>query len=540
MIHFEDVSFTYPDAGSAALAEVSVAIPEGSFVLVAGPTGAGKSTLLRAVNGLVPQFTGGSFKGSVQVAGRDTMAGAPRDLADIVAFVPQDPAASFVVDRVEDELAYAMENLGVPAVSMRRRVEETLDLLGIEPLRERSVRTLSGGERQRVAIAASLTPGPRVLVLDEPTSQLDPQGAEDVLAALQRLVHDLGLTVLLAEHKLERVAGFVDLALGCDAGRVMMGEPAAIIEAVTAAPPVTRFGRLAGWSPLPLTVRDARRTAARMVPRSFAAASVPRRGPVFERDRRVLVSASRLRASYGSRVVLRGLDLELRDGEIVALMGRNGSGKSTLLRCLAGLHPPDSGSVLIGDAAPQPGHGVALCPQTPESILFKDTVAAEVRATIGWSGSGLEPVRLLKALGLDPVAGAHPRDLSAGRRLLVAIAATAATGAPVLMLDEPTRGLDGASKIALSSFIRSHVASDGACIFASHDVELAAELATRVVMLAGGEVIADGSPADVLGDSPVFAPQMSRVFGPGWLTPEQVWSNLRPHMPSAPAPQTAV
>ena len=186
-LRFDGVTYTYPEEARPAIEDVDLAIDEGSFALAVGPTGSGKSTLLRAANGLVPQFTGGTFTGRVSVDGRDTLAHAPRRLADVVAFVPQDPGASFVLDRVEDELAYGMENLGVDPVHMRRRVEETLDLLDLAGLRNRSVRTLSGGERQRVAIAAALAAGPRILVLDEPTSQLDPQGAEDVMAALQAL-----------------------------------------------------------------------------------------------------------------------------------------------------------------------------------------------------------------------------------------------------------------------------------------------------------------------------------------------------------------
>ena len=261
-LRYDDVTFTYPDAPAPALAHVDVVIPEGAFALAIGPTGAGKSTFLRAANGLVPHFTGGTFHGRVAVAGRDTRTEPPRRLADVVAFVPQDPAASFVLDRVEDELAYGMENLGVDPRMMRRRVEEMLDLLDIAPLRDRSVRTLSGGERQRVAIGAALAAGPRLLVLDEPTSQLDPQGAENVMAALQRLVHDHGITVLLAEHRLERVAGWVDLALGFDAGSVRAGTPAAVIRSLAVGPPVAELGRRVGWDPLPLTVRDARLVAA--------------------------------------------------------------------------------------------------------------------------------------------------------------------------------------------------------------------------------------------------------------------------------------
>lgn len=519
---FGEVTFTYPDAPQPALASVGLEIPEGSFALVAGPTGAGKSTFLRAINGLVPHFTGGSFEGRVTVDGRDVLDSAPRELADLVAFVPQDPGSAFVVDRVEDELAYAMENLGVSQPAMRRRVEETLDLLGIEPLRGRSVRTLSGGERQRVAIAAALTPGPRILVLDEPTSQLDPQGAEDVLAALQRMVHDLGLTVVLAEHRLERVVAFADVVISAERGRFDLGAPRTMLESSESVPPVTRLGREAGWEPLPLTVREARRAAAgtALGPPPVAAPPVAATPVVKDQHRAPLLMASALAAGYG-RLVLRSLDLSISGGEIVALMGRNGSGKSTLLRALVGVHRPESGSVSVAGEAPRPGRNIALCPQAPESILFKDTVLEEVEQTLQWSGSRLDPHQVLADLGLAALATAHPRDLSAGERLLVAVAATVASGAPLLLLDEPTRGLDHDSKQRLGDYLRTH-AQCGAALFATHDVEMAAEVATRVVLLAGGEVIADGAPGEVLGDSPVFAPQMSRVFGPGWLTPAQV------------------
>ncbi|MDP9234731.1 MAG: energy-coupling factor ABC transporter ATP-binding protein, partial [Actinomycetota bacterium] len=237
-VSFERVSYSYPEAAGPVFSEVCLDIAAGAFVLVAGATGAGKSTLLRAMNGLVPHFTGGTFAGEVHVGGIDTTEVSPRELSHVVAFVPQDPSASFVVDRVEDELAYAMENLGFDRGRMRRRIEEMLDLLEIAPLRDRSVRSISGGEAQRVAIAAALTPGPRVLLLDEPTSQLDPQGAENVLAALQRLVHDLGMTVLIAEHRLERVAGFVDLAIGIENGEVWAGPTPAVLDRLGAGPPV--------------------------------------------------------------------------------------------------------------------------------------------------------------------------------------------------------------------------------------------------------------------------------------------------------------
>jgi energy-coupling factor transport system ATP-binding protein len=513
---FDDVSFSYPGAGRPALCHADFVLPKGAFVLVAGPTGSGKSTLLRCINGLVPHFSGGRLSGRVLVHDRDTVGLPPRRLSDVVAFVPQDPAASFVVERVEDELAYAMENLAVAPQTMRRRVEETLDLLDIEPLRARSVHDISGGEQQRVAIAAALTTQPSVLVLDEPTSQLDPQGAENVLAALQRLVHDHGITVVVAEHRLERVAGFVDLAVACRPGvPAEIGSPDRILGALGLGPPVARLGRSLGWSPLPLTVRAARDHADRVL--------LPEGLP--EPDRAAgheLARASNLHASYGGPDVLRGIDLSIRSGEVVALLGRNGAGKTTLLRCLAGLHAPRAGRVGTGDGGVRTGVDVALCPQHSDVVLFKDSVRDEVRATKGRGMFDAAPDEIIDRLGVAQHAGDHPFELSAGERLLVAVAAIAATGAAVLALDEPTRGLDPIAKEKLVSFLRTHARAGGSAVVATHDVELAAEVATRAVMLAGGEVVADGFPAEVMGDSVVFAPQTARVFGPRWLTPDQV------------------
>jgi energy-coupling factor transport system ATP-binding protein len=334
------------------------------------------------------------------------------------------------------------------------------------------------------------------------------------------LVHDLGITVILAEHRMERVAGFVDLGLACLSGRVVLGDPARVLELTAVGPPVARLGRELGWSPAPLTVRDARRAA-----KELSLSAPEETAPVIRGE--PLVEVRGLNAGYRDSDVLRKIDLDIAAGEIVAVVGRNGAGKTTLLRCIAGLHPPSKGSVMVAGHPPRPGVDVALCPQTPEGVLFRDSVEDEVTTTLGWSDSQVSPGHYLEGLGLQELATRHPRDLSAGERLLVATAAMAATGAPVLLLDEPTRGLDLASKARLTRFLRAFVSEGNAVALASHDVELVAELAGRVVMLAGGEVIDAGSPTSVLGDSPVFAPQMARVFGPRWMTPEQVVAAVR-------------
>ncbi|MFD7086043.1 ABC transporter ATP-binding protein, partial [Streptomyces sp. NPDC059918] len=281
MIRFEQVSVTYDGAEQPTLRDVDLVIPEGELTLLVGPSGVGKSTLLGAVCGLVPHFTGGTLRGRVTVAGRDTRTHKPRELADVVGTVGQDPLAHFVTDVVEDELAYGMESLGLAPSVMRRRVEETLDLLGLNELRDRPLATLSGGQQQRVAIGSVLTTHPKVLVLDEPTSALDPAAAEEVLAVLQRLVHDLGTTVLLAEHRLERVVQYADqvLLLPSPGAPPVLGSPSSIMAVSPVHPPVVALGRLAGWSPLPLSVRDARRRAPDLLPHLPAPAPTPLPAP---------------------------------------------------------------------------------------------------------------------------------------------------------------------------------------------------------------------------------------------------------------------
>src|SRR5690625_1872812 len=261
MIRFTDVTITYPGAKSPTLREVDLEIEEGTFALVTGPTGSGKTTFLSAIPGLVPHFTGGHLAGEVRVDGRSTANNPPRDLADVVGYVSQDPRAGFVTDTVDAELAFAMEPLAIPADVMRKRVEETLDLLGIADLRHRALSTLSGGQAQRVAIGSVLTAGPRILVLDEPTSALDPTAAEEVLAMLVRLVHDLGITAVVAEHRLERIIQFADEIITVQDGEVTAGSPGDQLANSPLAPPIIQLGKLAGWTPLPLSIRDARRAA---------------------------------------------------------------------------------------------------------------------------------------------------------------------------------------------------------------------------------------------------------------------------------------
>lgn len=525
MIELRDISFGYDDR--RVLRHVDLTLEEGELVLVSGRTGVGKSTLLGIVTGLVPRFTGGRLTGDVLLDGTSIVEQPPRQRAHLVGYVGQDPLAGFVADTVEEELAYGMEQLGTAPETMRRRVEETLDLLGIADLRSRDLRTLSGGQQQRVAIGAVLTTHPRVLVLDEPTSALDPTAAEDVLATITRLVHDLGLTVLLAEHRLERVVPFADrICLVTSDGGVRIDDPQTVLADSPVVPPLVELGRLAGWHPLPLTVRDARRRA-RSLPALAAPGPAPVPAPVREAE--PLLSGRGITVVHGSHVAVRDVDLTLAAGRVTVLMGRNGSGKSSLVWALQGSGRRRSGTLTVaGDdparlTAAQRRTHVGLVPQTAADLLYLETVADECVAADAGAGATPGTCRgLLDRLAPGIDGATHPRDLSEGQRLALALSVVLAARPPVVLLDEPTRGLDYAGKAELARIVADLAADRHAVLLVTHDVEFAAHVADDVVVMAEGDVVSSGPKRRVLAESPSFAPQVTKVLGAPWLVVEEV------------------
>ncbi len=530
IIEFSNVTYTYPDMEAPVFEELSLSIPEGSFTLVIGPSGSGKSTLLRCLNGLVPHFTGGAIRGRIRVAGRDPVALGPRGMSDCVGFVFQDPEAQFVIGEVEEELAFAMENMGLPEIVMRRRIEEVLDQLNIAPLRRRRISTLSGGERQRVAIGAALTLQPQILVLDEPTSQLDPQAAEEVLTYLQKLNQDLGLTIVLAEHRLERVLQYADqvLYLPGNGQPPAYGTPREVMAHAELAPPLVALGRALGWEPLPLTIKEGRRFIRGVGKREIEVAQAGEGSHL--RPRSPVIEMEGVWFAYNGQEALRGVNLTIRAGEIVALMGRNGSGKTTLLKNLVGLLRPQEGRIkLFGEdirhrQTQEIARRVGYVPQDPNALLFADSVREEVIFTRRSHGLPLgEPLDVLRRLNLESLADAYPRDLSTGERQRIALAAIIAAEPQVLLLDEPTRGMDYLQKRALASFLREQKRRGRTTVIATHDVELVAQVADRIVLLGDGEVVVDGPPREVMTDSLVFAPQVNKLLrDPRFLTVEDV------------------
>lgn len=540
----DGLTYAYPNAGRPALRNVDLHLAPGEFALLAGRSACGKSTLLRAACGLVPHFHGGEIEGRIEVAGIDAIASGPGELASAVGYVAQDPETQVVSITVAAEIELPLEMRGDPPSSRARAVEEVALALAIPHLLDRTVDTLSGGELQRVALAAALVTRPKLVLLDEPTSQLDPVAGDELIWLLRRLNEEWGVTILLAEHRLERCLAAADRVIAMGSGAIAFdGQPRDFLTWAQGADvaletPAARLFSLAGIEPLPVGVRDARRTLASIEAAGRGEADPLRTACTFSstgpgertsappkklRERGVRLPSTptltatdlwvELTRGDAHRDVLKGIDLSVNRGERVALMGRNGAGKSTLLKALAGLIDPVRGKAEVPA-------GVALLTQNPGDYLVRERVGDELPGDAG--------LATLRLVGLEHAIDADPRDLSGGERqrlaLAIALAGRMEGDEPpgLVALDEPTRGMDRARKADLVELIEDLAGRGAALLVATHDVEFAAAFAERVVLLGDGVAIADGPATEVLSGGWYFATEVARVLDlPGVITPEQ-------------------
>lgn len=547
----DGLTYAYPNATSPALEDASLHLPAGEFALLAGRSASGKSTLLKAACGLVPHFHGGEIEGRIEVAGIDAIAHGPGELAAAVGYVAQDPETQIVSTTVAAEIELPLEMRGDPPSSRARALEEVALALAIPHLLDRAVDTLSGGELQRVSLAAALVTRPRLVLLDEPTSQLDPVAGDELIWLLRRLNEEWGITVLLAEHRLERCLAAADRVIAMTSGSVSFdGAPRDFLTWAQGADealetPAARLFSLCGIEPLPVGVRDARQIL-NSVQRSGKGSRTPSSLDLFGGEKaagrgRIAEKVQAVRRGSGSpstavvdvrdlwvelnsgdatRDVLRGVDLGLERGKRVALMGRNGAGKSTLLRTLGGLTKP------IRGRAEAPA-GIALLTQNPSDYLVRERVGDELPGDVGLAA--------LREVGMEHAIDSDPRDLSGGERQRLALAIAMAGQMDgdelpgLVALDEPTRGMDRARKGDLVELIGDLAARGAGLLVATHDVEFAAAFAERVVLMGDGVVIADGPAAEVLSGGWYFATEVARVLDlPGVVTPEQGAEALRP------------
>jgi len=531
ILRFEHVTYHYPHAQQPSLRDVSLDIAAGEFVVAAGLSASGKSTFLRAACGLVPHFYGGEFAGRVVTGGLDTRDHGPGALAAVAGTLFQDPETQVVLSTVRAEIALPLENHGHGPSAVARGVEEAALALGIAELLERPTHELSGGELQRVALCAALAGRPQLVLLDEPTSQLDPVAGDELVWLLRRLNEEWGTAIVLVEHRLERCLGAADRVIAFEGGAVACDDsPRGFLEwsaehVPALSTPGARLFARAGLRPPPAGVKEARATlrahgllADPVTPAAQSVDHAPPR-PARRLRRRAPSGPPPALAFHdvwhersGGRTVLRGLNLMLAPGERVALMGRNGAGKSTLLRHANGLLEPTRGRV-------ESSGRVALLLQNPNDYFLADRVGDELDA------GGLED------RGLAAVADRHPRDLSGGERQRLALGIVCGGDAPpaALCLDEPTRGMDRAAKGDLAASLRAVAAAGSAVLVATHDPEFAAVVAERVVLLADGRTIADGPVGELLTGGWYFATETARIVD-GALLPEDGAELLRKRM----------
>jgi energy-coupling factor transporter ATP-binding protein EcfA2 len=518
MIELEALSYTYPEAVEEAVRSVSMHVVAGETILLVGRSGSGKSTILRVMNGLVPHFFGGRFQGHATIAGMNTRTASPAELSGKVGTVFQEPGYRFLSDNLIDEIAFGMELVGIPGAEIRSRVESIVDRFELGPFAERSLDRMSAGEQQRVSVAAALSRRPEILLLDEPTSQLDTVSAGAILDWVKELQAQYGLTLVVAEHRLDRLIDRVDRIayLSLSGELEKLGPPEIVLRALPFSTPLAEAAKLCGLDqdlePNTLSVLR-ERILGRGSETNLSSAG----------KGEVRLEAQGLTFNYNGIPALERVDLRVNAGEIVALLGRNGAGKSTLLRCLIGLLQAGSGEIKLdgevvnGQPVSTLARKIAYVPQWPSALLFAETVQEELSFTLRNHKLDQDPPicprSLLERFGLSEVADHYPRDLSAGQRQRVALASVLVTKPGVILLDEPTLGMDPIAIEDLGDLLQAWKEEGAGIVIATHNIEFAAAIADQAVILDRGRVISSGPISQTLFSQSAMRTALQRLTG---------------------------
>ena len=510
----EHLTFSYPGQTRPALDDLTLTIPEGAVTVLCGESGSGKSTLLRQLKTCLTPH--GTVSGTVCLGGTRLKDIPFAEQARRIGFVLQHPDDQIVTDKVFHELAFGLESLGCDEAAMRLRVAEMASYFGIADWFERDVHTLSGGQKQMLNLASVVVMRPDVLILDEPTSQLDPIAASTFLHTLRKLNEELGLTILLSEQRLEEAVPLADHLIVLEQGRLLAsGAPRTAAAAVrsrpifTAMPTAARIAAALGAPEhLPLTVREGRAYL-----RGYAQHPLPEAKSAPAQAQPVLrVRDGWFRYAQNAPDVLRGFSLTLRPGELYALTGSNGSGKTTALGVLSGRLRLYRGSVYLDgkkQRALQPlRDGIAAVPQDPRTLFAADTVRADL-ASLGRDAALVDTV--VRQMALAPLLDRHPFDLSGGEQQRAALAKVLLMQPRVLLLDEPTKGMDGAFKADFGALLRALCAQGAAVCIVSHDVEFCAQYADRCGLLFRGEVVTENAARAFFSDHYFYTTAAARI-----------------------------
>ena len=516
----EHLTFAYPKAASPALDNVSFSVREGEFFLLCGVSGGGKSTLLRHLKSVLTPY--GTRSGRVLLDGKPLETWDARTQAQRIGFVLQQPDDQLVTDKVWHELAFGLESLGTDAQTMRLRVGEMASFFGIQTWFDRSVDTLSGGQKQLLNLASVMAMHPDVLVLDEPTGQLDPIAAAEFLHTVQRLNRELGVTVILSEHRLEDALPMADRAAVLEQGRLTaLGTPDEVARALlergspffAAMPtPVRVWGGVGAPGKCLLDIRAGRALLETLRPCPLPATDTP-----ADSDGAPLLQLREcwFRYDRDGADVLKGLSLTVRAGELLAIVGGNGAGKSTALAVLAGQRRPYRGKVL------QKAKRIAALCQEPRAMFVKDTVRADLEdalRTLSLPAAERQPRMdaAVAAMALSPLLERHPFDLSGGEQQRAAIAKLLLARPDVLLLDEPTKGMDAAFRTSFGALLRALCEQGTAVVLVSHDIEFCAAYADRAALLFDGQILSEGRTRAFFAGNHFYTTAANRMARP-WL-----------------------
>ncbi|MBQ3389950.1 MAG: ATP-binding cassette domain-containing protein, partial [Firmicutes bacterium] len=552
----EQLTFQYPGREEPALRDVDLTVEPGEFLVIFGPSGCGKTTLLRH---LKPELMPHGLRTGRIRFGEDLLEDA--DTAGRIGFVLQDPEDGIVCDKVWHELVFGLENLGMDQAQMRTRAAETAAFFGMEDWFYRDVTTLSGGQKQILCLASAMILQPEVLVLDEPTSRLDPVAAEEFLGALQKVHQELGTTVILSEHRLEGVLPLADRVLGMDRGRIVVrGEPRAVEEALreSGSPllrmlpvPMRLYGAvlrspLAGLAegPCPVTIREGRKWLSGLTERMKEAGRPvhPAGEPSDDKAEEaasVEIKEIWYRYERQGKDVLKGLSLTAGQGGICTVLGGNGSGKSTVMMNVAGILKPQRGKIRTAGRT-------ALVPQEPATLFTRQTAGQELEEMLPEGANAREREALLletaRKWGLEEVLAAHPYDLSGGEQQRLALAKVMMKEPEILLLDEPTKGMDPMAKEDFARELERLKQEGITILIVSHDVDFCAEVSDRCGMLFDGVILSEGTPAEFFREKRFYttsAGRMSRGILPDVVTYNDILERLGID-PEAPSPSPSV
>jgi len=518
ILEIDDYSFWYPD-GTQALREINLDIDEGELLTVMGRNGAGKTTLCLSVVGIIPNIFPGDIRGKINVMGKNPIEHYVYEITKDIGLVLQDPESQIFTHSVLSEVVFAAENLGLPKDEILERANWALEIVGLKGFEKAHPKNLSGGQKQRLAIAAALVTKPKMLVLDEPTSQLDPVGTREVLSTLKKLKEEEGMTILMTEHKSDEITEISDRIVVLEEGRIVEeGEPSEVLTNIEMLrklklkpPEIGEFywelkERGVSLEKLPVTLTEGESVLKKLFERGIIVAKdfTPNGQEKAYRD--IIIEVEGVNFEYKTHPPVKALDnvsFKIRGGEFVGIIGKNGSGKTTLMKCLVGLLKPDSGKILFKGGeisnftARERAKRIGLVLQNPDAQLFSLSVSQEIE--FGLKNIGLTPEEVarrrdevLKLVGLEQYKNLHPFQLSFGDRKKLAVASIVAMNPEVLIMDEPTTGQDHKGRYDICDLAKMLNERGMTILMVTHDMDLVAKYTERVLVMDGGRVIFDG------------------------------------------------